>query len=135
MKSEVLPQSSKCLNYQALFQKRLTLATKKPEHRELTQRELHEYNAPIKAVRYRIARRRTVLSEAVTVPQKLQDHIETEYGSIDSMLLDEVADAVNLIYKKEQVARLRRTSTRHSITLFELHQVLFNLVFNYKPEN
>jgi len=92
-------------------------------------------NVPIKPVKFRMARRRLILNEAITIPQRLQDHINSEYGGLDSMLLEEVADAVNSIYKPLEVARLRRTSARRSMTLYEVHQMLFNLVFNYKPEN
>ena len=78
-----------------------------------------------------MARRRAVLSEAVMIPAKLKDHFESEYGGIDSMVLEEVREAVNILYKQQEIARLRRTSTRRSITLYQIHQILFNLVFNY----
>ena len=65
-----------------------------------------------------MARRRVVLSEAVMVPMKLKEYFEAEYGGIDSMVLEEVREAVKSIYKQQEIARLRRTSTRRSITLY-----------------
>ena len=95
----------------------------------------YDRNVPIKPVGYRITKRRTVLSDTIKIPEQIHNHINREHGDINSMLLDEIVDAVNAIYKEQEVAHLRRSSIRRSITLYQLHQLLFNLVFNYKAEN
>ena len=125
VKSAALPQSSKCLNYQSLLQKRMTIASKQGLKDEGVGTEAAAVvsplgHAPITPVKFRLARRRFVLDEVVAVPRMLQDHIDSTYGGVDSMLVDEVVDTVNNIYKPHEVARLQHTSTRRSISLYQL---------------